>query len=125
MATSDDESTSWLQRLLSRLLGGHGSTQATTLAMERPPRPKRPAEREWALVESVHSAALGSLHQQVLEREGIPVMPREWGGGSAMLGGVPIGISLFVPDDRLDEARLALGIDAMSHAAGEGAEHEG
>jgi hypothetical protein len=73
------------------------------------------------LVESVHSAALGSLHQQVLAREGIPVLVREFGGGSALLGGVPVGVSLFVPRARLREALSVLGLEA----AMEGRDHEG
>jgi hypothetical protein len=77
------------------------------------------------LLESVHSAALASLYGQQLERAGIPVMPREWGGGSALLGGVPVGVSLFVPEDRLQEARAILAVDDEPDAGGDEADHEG
>jgi len=87
--------------------------------------PARAGRPEWVLLESVHSAALGSLHQQVLGRDGIPVLVREWGGGSAVLGGVPVGVSLFVPENRLGEALAILGLDAALGAAMEGKEHEG
>jgi hypothetical protein len=55
---------------------------------------------------------MGSLHQQVLQREGIPFLVREFGGGSAILGGVPVGVSLFVPRERLADALAVLGLDA-------------
>src|SRR5579884_4571037 len=69
------------------------------------------ADAGWVLLESVHSAALGSVHQQVLQREGIPFLVREFGGGSAVLGGVPVGVSLFVPRERLADALAVLGLD--------------
>lgn len=65
---------------------------------------------------------MGSLHRQVLDREGIPVMVREFGGGSALFGGVPVGVSLFVPANRLSDALAALGLDPALNGGAEPAE---
>jgi len=124
LATGDG-ALQWLRRgwrLATRLArrpvpGSGGDRQPAVVASNR----AREANVEWVLLESVHAAALGSLYQQVLANAGIPVRLREWGGGSALLGGVPVGVSLFVPSNRLDEARAILQLDA----AREGSEHEG
>lgn len=99
-----------LGQLVRRLRGSREGTPS-----KRPAR----AEPEWVLLESVHSAAMGSLYQQVLMRAGIPVMEREFGGGSALLGGVPVGVSLFVPRDRLQEALDILGQEPALEAGQE------
>lgn len=108
MATLENGAGGWLPRLWGRLRGRDSGSETTGGTSLKPAARSRRPKREWVLLESVHSAALGSLYMQQLARAGIPVMPREWGGGSAMLGGVPVGVSLFVPDDRLDEARAIL-----------------
>jgi hypothetical protein len=64
-----------------------------------------------ALVVSESSASLAIMYQDVLRKAGIPVLAREWGGGSALVGGVPVGMSLYVPVDRAEEARQVLGVD--------------
>ena len=64
-----------------------------------------------ALVVSESSASLATMYQDVLRKAGIPVLARESGGGSALVGGVPVGMSLYVPVDRAEEARQLLGVD--------------
>jgi hypothetical protein len=120
----------WLRRLWRRLAGEHRENDhALVPHIEQDQAGRAQAGRDWMLVESVGSAAMGSLYQQVLREAGIPVLAREWGGGSALIGGVPVGVSLFVPRDRLAAARAALGRDDMkSEDAGrgtEGGEHDG
>jgi hypothetical protein len=66
---------------------------------------------QWTLVVSESSASLAIMYQDVLRKAGIPVLAREWGGGSALVGGVPVGMSLYVPVDRADDARQLLGVD--------------
>jgi hypothetical protein len=60
---------------------------------------------------SESSAALATMYQDVLRKAGIPVLAREWGGGRALVGGVPVGMSLYVPTDRAQEARRLLGVE--------------
>lgn len=72
----------------------------------REPR-HRPRPR-WQVLESVASPAIGSLHRQVLQQAGIPVLTQEWGAGSAAMGGASTGVRLLVPEDRLAEAREVL-----------------
>lgn len=115
VTASGDDIFGRLRRAVRRLAGG-GEREVAPPATGS--KKKLPAP-EWVLLESVHSAAMGSLHRQVLDREGIPVMEREFGGGSALLGGVPVGVSLFVPANRLAEALAILGQDP---ALGEGVE---
>lgn len=98
----------WLRHLLTRLIPADG-TIAAGRALKPVRRQRRvPDEQEWVLLESVGSAALGGLYQSLLRSAGVPVLTREWGGGSAVLGGVPVGVSLFVPRARLAEARAIL-----------------
>jgi Putative prokaryotic signal transducing protein len=71
-----------------------------------------------ALVVSESSASLAIMYQDVLRKAGIPVLAREWGGGSALVGGVPVGMSLYVPVDRAEEARHLLGVDGAENHEG-------
>ena len=71
-----------------------------------------------ALVISESSASLATMYQDVLRKAGIPVLAREWGGGSALVGGVPVGMSLYVPVDRAEEARQLLGVDGAEDHKG-------
>jgi hypothetical protein len=126
VTTDDDRTAGWLDRIVRRLLGNRDNVGKGHLPrLARRAKRVRTDRQEWVLLESVHAAALGSLHQQVLNREGIPALVREWGGGSAVLGGVPVGVSLFVPGNRLGEALALLGLDAALDATLEGKEHEG
>ena len=75
------------------------------------PRNQRAQSRDWAVAGSYASAPLGAMYADLLEQAGIPVLRQEWGGGSAMLGGVPVGVNLLVPQDRLAEAREIVGGD--------------
>ena len=71
-----------------------------------------------ALVVSESSASLAIMYQDVLRKAGIPVLAREWGGGSALVGGVPVGMSLYVPVDRAEEAKQLLGVDGSGDHQG-------
>jgi hypothetical protein len=125
LTTRDDGPWRRVDQFFRRLLGRRGEAQRARPAGSQRGTPAQRSRPQWVLLESVHSAALGSLHQQVLGREGIPVLVREWGGGSAVLGGVPVGVSLLVPENRLGEALATLGLDEALNAAMEGREHEG
>jgi len=86
-----------LARWLRRLRGGSDQGLAPQ---------KQPASRRgWVVVGSYSSAPIGAMYADLLEQAGIPVLRKEWGGGSAMLGGVPVGVSLLVPQERLAEAK--------------------
>lgn len=100
----------FLARWLRRLRGGLGTDLV--------PGEKRVAERDWVVCGSYPSAALGTMYADILQQAGIPVVRQEWGGGSAMLGGVPVGVSLLVPRDRLAEAREILGVDEAEREVG-------
>ena len=92
-----------LARWLRRLRGG--SEEGLV------PRKEPAARHEWAVVGSYASAPLGAMYADLLDQAGIPVLRQEWGGGSAMLGGVPVGVSLLVPQERLAEAKEIVGED--------------
>jgi putative signal transducing protein len=93
----------WLRRLFG--IGAHNDDHALT-------RTGSPggSDEPLALVVSESSAALATMYQDVLRKAGIPVLAREWGGGRALVGGVPMGMSLYVPTDRAEEARRLLGV---------------
>jgi hypothetical protein len=94
----------WFRRLLG--LGADGDAHALI-----PTKSGADSGARWALVVSESSASLAIMYQDVLRKAGIPVIAREWGGGSALVGGVPVGMSLYVPVDRAEEARQMLGVD--------------
>lgn len=98
-----------LARWLRRLRGEPGQALVP---------PKRAPKQDWATVGSYSSAPLGAMYANLLEQAGIPVLRREWGGGSAMLGGVPVGVNLLVPQDRLAEAREIVGGDEAEREVG-------
>lgn len=83
----------WLRRL-------RGDSDQALVPQKKP---------DWVVVGSYSSAPLGAMYADLLEQAGITVLRREWGGGSAMLGGVPVGVNLLVPQDRLAEAREIVG----------------
>jgi hypothetical protein len=94
----------WVRRLLG--LDDGGDTRALV-----PTTSGSTSDEQLALVVSESSASLAVMYQDVLRKAGIPVLAREWGGGSALVGGVPVGMSLYVPVGRAEEARLLLGVD--------------
>ena len=69
------------------------------------PRERPASGQSWVVFGSYSSAALGAMYAHLLEQAGIPVLRQEWGGGRAMLGGVPVGLNLLVPQERLAEAK--------------------
>ena len=91
-----------------RLLGLEAEDNARALI---PATGGNDSSERFALVVSESSASLAIMYQDVLRKAGIPVLAREWGGGSALVGGVPVGMSLYVPVDRADDARQLLGVD--------------
>jgi hypothetical protein len=95
----------WLRRLLGLATG------ESRRALNPTTRGADPGER-LALVVSESSAALAVMYQDVLRKAGVPVLAREWGGGRALVGGVPVGMSLYVPVERLEEARQLLGVES-------------
>jgi hypothetical protein len=95
--------TGWVRRLLG--LDAVGDTHALI-----PIKSDAASGAQVALVVSESSASLAIMYQDVLRKAGIPVLAREWGGGSALVGGVPVGMSLYVPVDRAEEARQLLGV---------------
>ncbi|HEY7021491.1 MAG TPA: hypothetical protein VH349_10275 [Ktedonobacterales bacterium] len=101
----------WVRRLLG--LDAVGDIHALI-----PTKSDANSDEQLALVVSESSASLAIMYQDVLRKAGIPVLAREWGGGSALVGGVPVGMSLYVPVDRAEEARQLLGVDGAE-------EHEG
>jgi hypothetical protein len=103
--------TRWLRRLLG--FGEEDGARALILA-----RGDRAAD-QLALVVSESSAPLATMYQDVLRKAGIPVLAREWGGGSALVGGVPVGMSLYVPVERADDAKRLLGLDDVGNDGGE------
>jgi hypothetical protein len=94
----------WLRRLLG--MGASSRTHALTRTHSA-----SSSGEPLALVVSESSAALATMYQDVLRKAGIPVLAREWGGGRALVGGVPVGMSLYVPTDRAQEARRLLGVE--------------
>ncbi len=94
----------WVRRLLG--LDAEGDAHALI-----PIKSDAASGAQLALVVSESSASLATMYQDVLRKAGIPVLAREWGGGSALVGGVPVGMSLYVPVDRAEEARQLLGVD--------------
>lgn len=105
----------WLRRLLGL------DTDVTALI---PAGDGAPEER-LVMVVSESSASLAAMYQDVLRKAGIPVLAREWGGGSALVGGVPVGMSLYVPAARADEARQVLGVERSDTDDGGGQTLEG
>jgi hypothetical protein len=101
----------WVRRLLG--LEAEGATHALIQT-----KSGDASGAQLALVVSESSASLAIMYQDVLRKAGIPVLAREWGGGSALVGGVPVGMSLYVPVDRAEEARQLLGVDGAD-------DHEG
>lgn len=98
----------WVRRLLG--LGAEGNAHALI-----PTESRASTDAQFALVVSESSASLAIMYQDVLRKAGIPVLAREWGGGRALVGGVPVGMSLYVPVDRADEARELLGMTGEDH----------
>ena len=98
----------WVRRLLG--LDAVGETHALI-----PTKSGDASGAQLALVASESSASLAIMYQDVLRKAGIPVLAREWGGGSALVGGVPVGMSLYVPVDRADEAKELLGMTGEDH----------
>jgi hypothetical protein len=90
-----------------RLLGLEAEDNARALI---PAKGRDDSNERFALVVSESSASLAIMYQDVLRKAGIPVLAREWGGGSALVGGVPVGMSLYVPVERADEAKELLGL---------------
>lgn len=76
----------------------------------------RPAKTRWIVLESYNSMALGEMYLNLLHSARIPVSIQQWGGGSAVVGGAPMGLRLLVPEERLEDARAVVGQDQ----AGEG-----
>jgi hypothetical protein len=101
----------WVRRLLG--LDAAGETHALI-----PTKRGDASSEPLALVVSESSASLAIMYQDVLRKAGIPVFAREWGGGSALVGGVPVGMSLYVPVDRAEEARQLLGVDGNGDHVG-------
>jgi hypothetical protein len=95
----------WLRRLLG--LGAEDDAHALTARGG-----DGASDEQFALVVSESSAALATMYQDVLRKAGIPVLAREWGGGRALVGGVPMGMSLYVPAARADEAKRLLGVES-------------
>lgn len=93
----------WLRRLL-----GLGADDGADRALI--PTNGGASNEQLTLVISESSASLATMYQDVLRQAGIPVLAREWGGGSALVGGVPVGMSLYVPTERAEEARRLLGV---------------
>jgi hypothetical protein len=94
----------WFRRLLG--LDTEDNAHALILA-----KSGAAAGERLALIVSESSASLAIMYQDVLRKAGIPVIAREWGGGRALVGGVPVGMSLYVPVARADEAKQLLGVD--------------
>ena len=90
-----------------RLLGLDAGDSARALI----PAKRAASGEQLALVVSESSASLAVMYQDVLRKAGIPVLAREWGGGRALVGGVPVGMSLYVPTERAEEARRLLGFE--------------
>ena len=95
-----------------RLLGLKAEDNARALI---PAKSGDASSERFALVVSESSASLAIMYQDVLRKAGIPVLAREWGGGSALVGGVPVGMSLYVPVERADEAKELLGVAGEDH----------
>ena len=95
-----------------RLLGLEAEDNARALI---PAKGGDDSSERFALVVSESSASLAIMYQDVLRKAGIPVLAREWGGGSALVGGVPVGMSLYVPVERADEAKELLGVAGEDH----------
>ncbi len=70
-----------------------------------------PLEDDWTLLHSTFSAGIGEMYADVLRKSGVPVLVKQWGGGTVLVGGAPMGLSLYVPRSRVDEARDVLGLD--------------
>ena len=99
-----------LARWLRRLRGGSEPGLV--------PRKERASERGWVVFGSYSSSALGAMYADLLEQAGIPVLGQEWGGGSALVGGVPVGVNLLVPQERLAEAKEIVGGDEAEREVG-------
>jgi len=99
-----------------RLLGLETEDNARALI---PAKGGDDSSERFALVVSESSASLAIMYQDVLRKAGIPVLAREWGGGSALVGGVPVGMSLYVPVERADEAKELLGVSGEDHEDGQ------
>jgi len=82
------------------------------------PRKERASEHGWVVFGSYSSSALGAMYADLLDQAGIPVLSQEWGGGSAMVGGVPVGVNLLVPQERLAEAKEIVGEDEAEREVG-------
>jgi hypothetical protein len=102
----------WVRRLLG--LGAKENAQALI-----PTESEASTDTLFTLVVSESSASLAIMFQDVLRKAGIPVIAREWGGGRALVGGVPVGMSLYVPLDRADEAKELLGVAGEDHENGQ------
>jgi hypothetical protein len=102
----------WLRRLLG--LDAPDDGQALVSA-----RARRATAEQFTLVVSESSASLATMYQDVLRKAGIPVLVREWGGGRALVGGVPVGMSLYVPAERAEEARRLLGVEGEEGSEGD------
>jgi hypothetical protein len=96
----------WLRRLLGLDTGENPRALIPT-------RRGSGSGEQLALVVSESSAALALMYQDLLRKAGIPVLAREWGGGRALVGGVPMGMSLYVPVERAEEARRLLGVESV------------
>ena len=105
-----DDTVAVLVHWLRRLRGG---SDQGLIPQDRPA-----TVHGWVIFGSYSSAALGAMYAHLLERAGIPVLRREWGGGSAMLGGVPVGVNLLVPQERLAEAKEFVGGDEAEREVG-------
>lgn len=104
MASAKD----WLRRLL------HRATEDTSRALKPRGVPvvEGSAAYSWVVLESLPSTTLGAMYADLLRQAAIPVMLREWGAGSAVLGGVPVGVDVLVPHDHIAMARDVLGREA-------------
>lgn len=80
---------------------------------------------QWVLLESVGSASLGAMYTDLLRHARIPVNVQQWGAGSGAFGGVPVGVRLLVPSERLAEARAILHLGETPADPMEAGEDEG
>jgi len=99
-----------------RLLGLDARDDGQALA---PVRASSATAEQFTLVVSESSASLATMYQDVLRKAGIPVLAREWGGGRALVGGVPVGMSLYVPAERAEEAKRLLGVEGDGGSEGD------
>lgn len=92
----------WIQRLRA---SRHADTSQSPVTAEHA------APVKWVEVESEGVRPIGLMHADVLRQAGISVLVRDWNPGSAVFGGVPVGVTLLVPSRQVAGARAILGLE--------------